>query len=212
MGRLSKGLVLFSAMMLLPVALFASVPNAENSTKPDCIRICPAGDMCQEVIVRDQNNEEMPNTPVRMIFNAAANAAIYWCPGQAHPVIEVMTDDTGLATFCVAAGGCYPWAGPDEPPGNDPGCVIIEADPGEIELKSYDDVGSPDMHTDAGPPPNGDGDVDLLDFVVFAQLFDQIHHCADFHDDTPANDGACDEDVDLLDFVVFAQHFNHVCP
>ncbi len=204
---------LVCVLATIPALCFAIIPDADNSDTPDCIRICPAGDINMVTVVRDQNGEAMPDTPVRMIFSTAADADIFWCDGQAHPVIELTTGAGGEANFLIYAGGCHIWEGPDEPPVDDPGCVIIQADPGAVVLDTYEDVGSPDLHTDAGSPPNGDGDVDLLDFVVFAQVFDLNHHCGDLNDDgTAPLDGICDEDIDLLDFVVFAQHFDHLCP
>ncbi len=194
----------------LPAALSAHDPYPVV-TLPDCLRLCPAGDICQPIQVKDSNNNPIVGAEMRIIFGAGADQNIHWCPGQPHPVISGMTDFNGEWTVCVRAGGCHPWEGPGQPPQNYPCCVVIEVDPGAIAIGVYHDIGSPDCHTDLGAPPNGDGDVDLLDFVVFAQLFDSTHHCGDYHDDTPEGDGECDEDVDLLDFVVFAQHFDHRC-
>ncbi len=206
-----SGFLAFVSVLAVGIANPDSVPPVEESITPDCLRFCPNGDICQDVQVIWED-EPVAFTDVRMVFNMTGNDQIYWCPGQVHPVITTTTDADGRCAFRIRAGGCYPWAGPHAPPQDDPGCVVIAADPGDIVLNSYEDVGSPDCHTDGVAPPNGDGDVDLMDFVVFSQMFGSNHHCGDFDDDgTIEGDGVCDEDVDLLDFVIFAQHFGHTC-
>ncbi len=227
-----RWVLVLCVVAMIPATALAFIPYPENCTTPDCIRICPGGDIELFVEVKDEANNSIPLQEVRIVFNQGADENIFWCPGQDHPVIAVVTDVNGQYKWfdentweapsdppnppsgqsAIYAGGCHPWEGPTEPPGSDPLCVVIEADPGSVPIGVYDSIGSPDCHTDFGSPPNGDGDVDLLDFVVFAQMFDSINHCGDYHDDTPEGDGQCDRDVDLLDFVVFAQHFDHVCP
>jgi len=144
--------------------------------------------------------EPIPNTEVRVIFSASAEEALYWCPGQEHPVITGTTNSDGEVTFNIRAGGCLDL----------PYAIIVEVDPGAITVDTYDRVGSPDMHSD-NPPRVGDGDVDLNDFVVFSSRFLEEDYCADLHDSTPPLDERCDEFVDLDDFVVFMRSFLQGC-
>lgn len=209
-----KRFMLVLAVMLIPAAALANIPSPENSTTPGCIRICPESDICQEIEVRDQNDNIMPNTAVRMIFSATCESMICWCQGQDHPVIELFTDANGMVTFCVDAGGCcvdgYPAPCDNDAAGAN--TVVIEADPAAVTLNSYDSVGSPDNYSipDVGDPwGKGDCAVTLEDFVRFTSIFLTDCACADLHTDNI--DGSCDEDVDLNDFVVFAQHFLHSC-
>jgi len=59
------------------------------------------------VLIHDQNDNPMPNTTVRLIFGPQAEESLYWCPGQSHPVVEEMTDESSVAHFCIHLGGCY---------------------------------------------------------------------------------------------------------
>jgi hypothetical protein len=49
---------------------------------------------------------------------------------------------------------------------------------------------------------NGDGSVDPIDFVAFAQCYSSTLYC-------PCADFNWDYDVNPIDFVMFAQHFMH---
>ena len=58
MKRLRFGLACLSGLLVSSVAVEASAPDPFNSDTPDCIAICPGSDVCQTVIIRDQNNDE----------------------------------------------------------------------------------------------------------------------------------------------------------
>jgi len=200
MKQLWCGLVCLFAISLVSSAAVASIPNAENSDTPDCFAMCPASDICQTITVRDQNNNPMPNTEVRLEFSASCDAVICWCPGQDHPIVTGMTDGSGVVTFCVDAGGCCD---------DTPYAVQVVAEPGAVELKLYESIASPDNHSDT--TGNGDCDVDLNDFVVFSAMFLTDNCCGNIIDEDQY-DGVCDCNVNLNDFVGFSAHFLHVCP
>jgi hypothetical protein len=166
--------------------------NNDGIEVPGCIRVCPAGDICQTVELVDKNNDPIPYEEVWMIFSAECAEMINWCEGQPHPVVAAITDADGIATFCIQAGGCCVshYAPCDNGVGGS-NTVIIEVD--ELGLiGSYSDVGSPDMHSDENtgqPWGKGDGDVDLNDFVRLWQIFLTDCPCGDLH--------TCDYDIDL---------------
>ncbi len=203
-----KRFILVLAAIMIPAAAMANIPHAGNSTTPDGVGVCPGSDYLLTVIVHDQNDNVMPNTPVRVIFSDVCDGLINWCTGQDHPVIEMNTNGSGVAVFGIDAGGCC-MDGFPAPCDNDAGgigTVVIEADPAAVVLSSYEHVASPDMHSDAGggnPWGAGDKDVDLNDFVRFSSIFLTLCGCGDLQ----GGDG----DVDLNDFVSFTAHFLHSC-
>ena len=199
-----RGRVLLTMIVLQTVVVFSAeanpIPDPMNSITPACLRICPEGDLAFEVKVRDSQNMPMSGSPVRVIFSPDANDLIFWCDTQSHPVIEGITDYYGEVTFNIAAGGCFEG-------GN--ATIYIEADPGAVALNAYERIGSTDLYSTYDELA-GDGEVNLLDFVVFSAKFLTTDYCADYHDSTP-DDLQCDEDVDLDDFVVFFRHYLDAC-
>ena len=76
----------------------------------------------------------------------------------------------------------------------EPGYINIEVTVSGIPINDIDTLACKSI--DYEP----DGDVDLADFVLFAQDFGGTESRSDFD---------WDGDVDLADFVMFAQHFGH---
>jgi len=102
-----------SLPILAASALLASPARAQIPT-PDCNEVSP-----QLVVTPDGSvpftvrlragpscNITVPSVPVRLVFNAAADALIAWPPGQDHPEITGTADVTGEAVFHVAGAGC----------------------------------------------------------------------------------------------------------
>jgi hypothetical protein len=58
------------------------------------------------------------------------------------------------------------------------------------------------------PDLDCDGDVDLVDFAIFAPSFNKACGNPAYN---PCCDYDCDCDVDLVDFSLFAQHWQHTC-
>jgi len=58
------------------------------------------------------------------------------------------------------------------------------------------------------PDLDCDGDVDLVDFAIFAPAFNTAVGNPNYN---PCCDYDCDGDVDLVDFSLFAQHWQHHC-
>ncbi|MFH1754819.1 MAG: Ig-like domain-containing protein [Candidatus Latescibacterota bacterium] len=58
------------------------------------------------------------------------------------------------------------------------------------------------------PDLDADGDVDLVDFAIFAPSFNKSLGHPSYN---PCCDFDCDGDVDLVDFSIFAQHWQHSC-
>jgi len=188
------------SLAIIVVGGFSFAGSPPGSSTPDCIRLSPDGNMLLPVVVRDQMGDPIPYTEVRVVFEAECDAALYWCPEQEHPIVHGRTNVNGEVTFSIRAGGCYEGG---------LNTISIRADPADIWLAVYEEVGSPDMHSDE-PPRHGDGDVDLNDFVVFSSRFLTTDTCADLHH-SGSPWWTCDEDVDLDDFVVFMEKFLTDC-
>ncbi|MGD9140018.1 MAG: hypothetical protein PVJ42_00620 [bacterium] len=173
----------------------ASVPSASTSTVEcvvrgisDCVPtsavICPASDIDTigvTVTVRNVYGDPLPGKTVDC-YAIEVSGTFCWCPGES--LQTDVTDANGQAFFDFTDfGGC----------GNvqfGATCESVVFSPCAAIF-----VASPDM--------DGDCDVDLTDFAMFAAIYNTTDPCGDFN---------CNGTVDLGDFALFAAHYTHACP
>ncbi len=193
MRRLVTAGALVGALTLVA----ASAPRGEvidcaASTFPDCIRVCPEGDVDLPVTLVGTSGNPIAGAVVRLIVSAmctyTGTDGVLPCPGAAYPVVTGVTDASGRVDFSLPWSGCCSGSG----------AVSMEVDPGAVVCVSYDSIGSVDSHYPL------DGVVGLADFVVFQMAFLSTDTCHDYY--------GCDDFVALADFVVFQTHFLHACP
>jgi hypothetical protein len=165
-----------------------------------CWFICPQGDaqslaaggneIC--VCIEDVNGDPIPNI-LATDFWLIGCTDIYLCAGAGSIDADSATGANGCTSISDTwfAGGC-------ELVGVHVVCqgVIIGCPPTCLNIV----VVSPDL--------DADGDVDLVDFSLFAAAFNTSTGDAGYD---PCCDYDCDGDVDLVDFSLFAQHWQHSC-
>jgi hypothetical protein len=182
------------AAAFAPVAPTAAgvvaVPSPANSSVPDCMALCPLGDMPFAVTVRDLANVPIVGSTVVLDFSGCPNA--YICPQ--HPgdpylidvpgrTVRMFTDATGKVTFPARIGGVGP-----------AGCAQVFAD--GILLRTV---------ALASPDQNGNGvAVGIVDVdpALFAAKLGTTDPTADFD---------CNGIVDAADELIFYQHLSHSC-
>ncbi|MFH1313803.1 MAG: hypothetical protein ABIJ00_11340 [Candidatus Eisenbacteria bacterium] len=147
---------------------------------PGTAIICPTGDMGAIQVTAT----EAAGYPVgTRITCTAAGPLICFCPGQ-NPQTQVVPVGNPVVNFTYfREGGC----------GNVTFSVVSTFS-GAAGPTPPIFVASPDI--------NGDCQVNLIDFVQFAQCFLGANPCCDFN---------CDGTVNLTDFITFATHYLHFC-
>jgi hypothetical protein len=189
MTRFARGLSYLVCTVAFVSSAHAIVPDPVLSVTPDCIRLCPAGNLPVNVQVIGTDGNPLGGNDVRMVFNAGCTS-LKERPACTQPtVLTQVANGSGQVTFNPQIGGCCSVAG----------SVVIEADPGAVTLLPiYDSVGSNDN--------NGNGVSNLSDFVNFQAAFLTANTCHDL--------SGCNTTVNLSDFVIFQGHFLHgtACP
>jgi hypothetical protein len=90
--------------LLIPALAGANVPDPALSTVPNVI-MTPQGTIPYVVnVVGSQGPVDA--ALVEVVFTAAADPLICWCPGQVHPTITALTDPAGDAVFVIEGGLC----------------------------------------------------------------------------------------------------------
>lgn len=167
-----------------------------------CPVLCPAGDATAgraapiRVCVTLRDSLGFPVEDVDDFFLSVSGSEggsfRLCCEGQQQPVWSpwamipnAPTDENGEAWFDVLWGG-----------GGDPSLELsaMLGEDGPIGEPLYTQVRCPDL--------DGDCDVDVADFSVFASLYGSADWRADFN---------CDGMVGIVDFSVFSSHFGHEC-
>jgi hypothetical protein len=189
-----------SALVILSLAVTglatAGIPNASTSTveregqgspgtcDPDIAVVCPASDMGSiqvTVTVRNIYGDPLPGKVVDCWAEEVAGT-FCWCPGE-----SLQTDTSDINGQCffyfTDFGGCGTLQFGAQSEG-----VTFTPSP-TIEVRS--------------PDINGDCDVQLQDFILFAGYYLTTEPCADYD---------CDGTVGLQDFIIFASHYLHACP
>lgn len=169
----------------------AAVPSPANSTLPDCMALCPLGDMPFAVVVRDLANNPVIASSVVLDFSLCPGAHICeWWPTDPYLVdlptrtLRATTDASGSVTFPARVGGT-----------GGAGSVRVYAD--GVQLRTYA-LASPDQSGD-GLVWNSAGEEDDL---MFAARLGTTDPTADFD---------CDGDVDSSDEVILLYHFSQSC-
>lgn len=173
------------------IAAFAAVPSPANSSLPDCMALCPLGDMPFAVVVRDLAGNPVIGSTVVLDFSQCPGA--YLCEGApidqhvvdlATRTLRALTDASGSVPFNARVGGT-----------GAPGTVRVFAD--GIPLRTY---------ALASPDQNGNGfvleDLGGADYSVFAAKLGTLDPTADFD---------CDGDVDQDDQNGFYAHYSQSC-
>lgn len=183
-----------AALLLLLASVapsLAAVPSPANSSIPNCVVVCPLGDMPVVVTVRDFANNPIAGSMVVLDFANCQGAFI--CTGPpgdpyiydpASRTVRMTTGANGIASFPLRAGG---------------GCglngVRIFAD-GVL-------LGSRNL---ASPDQTGNGMV-----VCFAIDTDCAVLAGKLGGSDPTADFDCDGDVDVVDQFTQSQHTSHAC-
>ena len=74
----------------------AQIPSPRNSTVPNCIVVCPAGDLPVSVTVRDINN--LPLVGVIVDLKFCPCASIHFCPSSPSDGYAVDACDVTMPT------------------------------------------------------------------------------------------------------------------
>ena len=209
MTRFARVFALLCAAAIVPAAVFAIVPDPEESITPNCITVDPGGAVDIFVQVIGNNGQPLGGEEVRVIFNGACSddttlpftgLAEDINGSCASPVVLVGNSNatTGEITFSPLIGGCC----------DEPQAVRIEADHGAVTLLPvYDSVSSTDWSfCSAANRSYANGTVDLSDFSAFTGEFlgSPANICYDYP--TGGNE-VCDGAVNLSDFSFFQGRF-----
>ena len=89
----------------------AAVPSPSNSTVPPCLVMCPAGDVANDIVVRDFANN--PITASSVVLDFSSCASVVFCPSQPAGIaldlpsrtLRSFTDASGTAHFPARVGG-----------------------------------------------------------------------------------------------------------
>ena len=178
----------FVVLLLISSMAFAGVPCAGTTTvvasgddvcAPGAV-VCPAGDLQTVnvvVTVRD-----CYGTPLQGLYVDVSPGTPGFCFCDSVKTVGP-TDVTGTTTASyVKFGGC--------------GDLQFFATIGTVV------AGPSPAITIGSPDGNGDCQVDLVDFGIFAGNYFSSDACSDYN---------CDGIVDLVDFGIFASHYFHSC-
>jgi hypothetical protein len=182
--------MLATALIVVSPTVSAGVPSPANSQLPDCLVLCPMGDIPLTVVVRDLANNTIANSLVVLDFSSCPSA--YLCPGTGEPglivdlptrTLRALTGATGSVTMPAHVGGTGP-----------AGSVRVFAD--GVLLRSYG-LATPDQ--------NGNGvavTIVDIDDVLFAAKLGTTDLTADFD---------CSGHVDAADQLIFFSHLSQAC-
>ena len=174
------------------VIAMAAVPDPSKCTVPATAAACLAGDTPYTVTVRDAGNNPIQGAVVVVDLTSALLSAgpnlspgticLYLCSGQTLTPSAV-TNAGGQATFYLKTGKCCAGTFP----------VWM----GSVSLGNITILNSIDV--------NGDGALNGLDVLAFANYYFANSRCADVNGDQTTNG---------LDVLAFANHYfaNHLCP
>ncbi len=191
--------LLISVLAILSLALVtvasAGIPSASTSTvvavgegtppcNPNVAVVCPASDMGWvkiTVTVRNIYGDPLPGKLVNC-YAIPVMGVFCFCPGE-DPQSGITDVNGEIDFFYHDFGGCgdLQW-GAD--------CEGVVFNPSNILY-----IASPDA--------NGDCQVGLVDFGIFAFSYLTGDPCCDYD---------CDGMVGLIDFGIFASHYLHACP
>lgn len=190
-------ILLLSAILIVVSAAYAqpTLPDPPLSTVeveapgmpcPGVARACPGGDQVGAPVVTvtviDMYDMPIADAEVECAATWSPPDVFCFCPGEA--VQHDSTDADGVVRFTFDNfGGC--------------GEIAFGAECRGVVLYP-----SPTIYV-CSPDCNGDCQVTLHDFAVFATHYLEAWACCDYD---------CDGLVTLADFGIFASHYQHACP
>jgi hypothetical protein len=188
--RVSTPLIVLAAALLLtsPVTATSAVPDPFNSSVPQCLLGCPAGDFTITIVVRDLAANPVAGSVVQLHFDACT--AFNVCPPLSTDgytwtsgtrVISAITDATGTVRLKLRAGGVCGTANG----------VSVYADGVLLANRTF-----------ASPDQNGDLFVNAVDQGIANAKLGAADATADFD---------CDGVVTAADLGVVAAHQGHSC-
>ena len=176
--------VIAATLLATPAFAFLPAPYPPNCTVPTCVRMVPAGNIVTAVIVRDSNNDPIPNSVVSLSYANCPGFVL--CTGgplpdayfidAANHRVALVTNAVGSAPFYLrAGGGCVPAALDIMAAGVPLGTArVVSADQnGDLVVDATDvaivtsKMGTADLSGDL----DCDGDVDTLDRDIVANYF-----------------------------------------
>jgi hypothetical protein len=180
--------LLCSTLFLLPAVARSGVPSPGNSTVPQCLLGCPAGDFIITIVVRDLASNPVVNSTVLLDFSACPAFTIC-TPESTDPYIydagtrtvRAVTDASGTVRFPLRAGGVCGTANG----------VSVFADGVYLAGRTF-----------ASPDQNGDLFVNAVDQGIAGAKLGAADPTADFD---------CDGTVTAADLGVVDAHLAHGC-
>jgi hypothetical protein len=193
-----------AALALLAISSVASAgivdPAFSSATCASCpgtMTVSPGGadgftnpvDNTIDVYLNDSGGN-----PVSVVASdiSVSDPEIVWCAGGVIADSSTYPPDEGHTTFT----------------GTPRGGVMLDALCGTAQTLDVIAVGNLIASFDlsvVSPDLNGDGDVSVADFAIFADVFQGIYDCANLDKSTET---APDPNVTVADFAVFASFFN----
>ena len=188
--RVTTPLIALAAGLLLssPSVATSGVPDPFNSTVPQCLLGCPAGDFTITIVVRDLAANPVAGSTVQLVFSACAAFTV--CPplpGDGYTwaagtrTISAVTNASGTVNLKLRAGGVCATVGG----------VSVYADGVFLGGRTF-----------ASPDQNGDLFVNLVDQGIANGKLGAADPTADFD---------CDGVVTAADLGVVGAHQGHSC-
>ena len=182
-----KPFLLLLALLAVPAAARAAVPNPANCTVDPCLVVCPAGEIAFQIVVRDFANNPVNGSSVVIDFCgcplvklcASSTTDPYDRPNACS--VRRFTDAAGGVEFKIRAGGGCTGSG-----------VRIFADGVQLATRN---VASPDQ--------DGNLMVQLADLTLAVGKLGGTDPTADFD---------CDGTVEQSDVDYVVPHGGDVCP
>lgn len=182
MGRSYRLLLgVLVAAMVVPVAVYAGIPDPSLSDAPNVI-YSPGGNL-EYIVTVNGSSGPISGATVQVIFSTEADSLVQWCVGQTHPTIEAITDANGQAHFFIGAGGCIDPSQVAAPPAVEVFAAGIKLN--EVGGVSPDAVDNTGLLPWQGWNPGSTSGVSLTDASYHGEFFKSgaFNYCSDLNSD-----------------------------